>query len=234
MELKNLSLTQNTTNHTTLVKFDVHFDAATIGNSSINGAVVDLAYNYSMVSAAQVVNPTFIDPAFGSSTNVWSNVVPNLFGATASGKIALTADMTSGNPIIAADGKALSVSLIVNSLVSTFDVGLESVASGGSTVITTDDKVTHNVDVGIAKTAGATAGSNGYLEIIADTSALTTVGDNQLHMASSYDSAHNATHLQVQYDTNPAIGTTTLGNIIAFDFDGNVTANLTPASLTYI
>jgi hypothetical protein len=53
-------------------------------------------------------------------------------------------------------------------------------------------------------------------------------------MASNFDAASNITHLQVQYDTNSTFGATALSSIIALDFDGDVRANLTPASLTYI
>jgi hypothetical protein len=40
--------------------------------------------------------------------------------------------------------------------------------------------------------------------------------------------------LLVQYDTNSTFGTTALSSVIAMDFDGDVTATLVPASLTYI
>jgi hypothetical protein len=98
--------------------------------------------------------------------------------------------------------------------------------------VNTADGKTHVVDVGITKTAGLTIGANGILEIINDTTTLGVVGDNQLHMVSTYDGTK--THLQVQYDTNSTSGTTTASDVIAFDFDGNVTANLTPASLMFI
>ena len=238
VELKNLTLVQNTANSTTTVKFDVNFDYATISSSKITGAVIDLVYDYSKVSAALVTSPTFVDPTFGTNVNVWANVVSNLATSatvTANGKIALTADLsTSVNPIIDTSGKAFGVTLVVNSLVTTFSIGLESVASGGSTAIVTANNVTSNVDVGITGTAGASLGSTGVLQIVADTSgALTTVTDNQFHMATSYDSVNKVTHLLVQYDTNSTFGTTSLSNEIAMDFDGDVTATLVPASLTY-
>ena len=236
VELKNLVLTQGTS--TTTVKFDVNFDAATISGSKIAGAVIDLVYDYSKVSAAQVTNTTFVDPTFGTSANVWANVSSNLVSTssvTANGKIALLADPSiSGNPIIDTSGKAFGVTLIVNSLVSTFSIGLESAASGGSTSIITANYVTSNVDVGITKIAGAALGSNGVLQIVADANGvLSTVTDNQFHMATSYDSVNKVTHLLVQYDTNSASGTTALSNVIAMDFDGDVTTTLVPASLTY-
>ena len=236
VELKNLTLSQNAVANTTTVKFDVHFDAAEIGTSKITGAVIDLAYDYAAIKTAQVVSAQYTDPDFGTLTNVWSVVTPNLSGGTANGKIGVLADQTTiaGNPILDANGNSLSVTLIVNGLVNTFSVGLEAKSAGGVTEIITADNVIHNVDVGITKTAGVTIGVTGTLEIITDTSALGTVGDNQLHMVSTYDSQNNTTHLQVQYDTSSTFGTTVLSDVIAIDFDGDVRVNLTPAHLTFI
>ena len=69
---------------------------------------------------------------------------------------------------------------------------------------------------------------------LTDTGKLGTVGDNQLHMVSTYETATDTTHLKVQYDTNASFGTTALSSVIALDFAGDVTANLTTTSLTYI
>ena len=122
--------------------------------------------------------------------------------------------------------------MTVTGLVSTFAVGLE--AGSGKTSITTVSGSSYDVDVGITKTAGASLGSTGVLQIVADSSgALTTVTDNQFHMATSYDSVNKVTHLLVQYDTNSTFGTTALSSVIAMDFDGDVTTTLVPASLTY-
>jgi hypothetical protein len=233
VELKNLTLTQGAS--TTTVRFDVNFDAATISGSKISGAVIDLLYDYSKVSAAQVVNTNFVDPVFGGNINTWANVVQNLSGASGNGKVAVTADLTTTvNPIIDTAGKAFGVTLIVNSLVSTFPIGLESVAAGGATAITTANGVSNNVDVGITKTAGAavTIGNTGSLEIVTDTGKLGTVADNQLHLVTTYDKASDLTHLMIQYDTDAAKGTTSLSSVVAMDFGGDVT-NLIPASLIF-
>ncbi|MBV5333089.1 hypothetical protein JZU54_05995, partial [bacterium] len=74
-----------------------------------------------------------------------------------------------------ATGAVLSVELTLTGVLQTFSVGLQSVAAGGSTSITTADGTKHNVDVGITKTAGATVGATGTLEIITDTTTLGTV-----------------------------------------------------------
>ena len=84
---------------------------------------------------------------------------------------------------------------------------------------------------------GGTLVLNQALEIVSDTTTLGTVGDNQLRMlVAPYDTANGLTHLTVQYDTNSAYGTgkTTASSVIAIDFAGDVTALLTPASLTFI
>ena len=44
----------------------------------------------------------------------------------------------------------------------------------------------------------------------------------------------DTTQLRIQYDSNSATGTTTVSDVIALDFSGNVTANLTPAALNFI
>jgi hypothetical protein len=48
------------------------------------------------------------------------------------------------------------------------------------------------------------------------------------------DSDGGMTQLRIQYDTNSATGTTALSDVIALDFFGDVTADLTPAALTFI
>ncbi|MDD5333965.1 MAG: hypothetical protein PHS32_09475 [Rhodoferax sp.] len=159
IKIDHLSLTQNAANNTTVVKFNVHFDADAIEGSKVEGAIVDLVYDYSKVSAAQATSAKYIDSTFGTESNVWSNVVSNLVGASANGKIALTAATDAANPIIDANGDVLTVTLQVNSLVSAFQIGLESKAAGGDTSIVTADSITHNVDVGSTKTARLSNGS---------------------------------------------------------------------------
>jgi hypothetical protein len=176
----------------------------------------------------KVTNPPY--NADGDST--WSATQQN----AANGKVALIADQQTlaANPIVDASGKVAGVTLTVSGLVSTFAVGLESVAAGGATAITTVNGLSTNVDVGITKTAGAvvTIGNTGTLEIVTDTGKLGTVADNQLHLVTTYDKASDLTHLMIQYDTDAAKGTTSLSSVVAMDFGGDVT-NLIPASLIF-
>jgi hypothetical protein len=248
VELKNLALAQNTTTGKTTVTFDVNFDAATLGGSKINGAVLDLVYEYAKVSAGLSTSPTFTDPNFGTAVNVWSQNVYNLgsTSTTPTGKIVvapdLTTDVFAANPIISSTGKVLGVTLIVNSLVSTFSVGLEAKSAGGSTEISTSDGKVYGAStdsggvlaVGVTKTAGAASGTTGALEIVSDTGTLGTVSDNQLHMLTTYNATTDLTRLLVQYDSNSTYGTTVASDIIAMDFAGDLTSVLTPASLTFI
>ena len=194
-------------------------------------------FNYSSVTNSQLTIPTFsYDDGFGGTATapIWSNFQSNLSGSSANGRIAVTADLTSSNPIVDANSNVLQVRLLMSGAVSSFGVALESGTNGSATYVTTANGVTHNVDVGIAKIAGITVGTTGTLEIITDTGTLGTVGDNQLHMVSTYDATSNLTRLQVKYDTNASFGSTTASNVIAMDFLGDVTANLTPAHLTFI
>lgn len=244
IELKNLNLVKDAVANTTSVTFDIAFDAATINSSKITGSVIDLAYQYSLA-----LDGGALSPKYTSTKSVWSLITTNLSaadGGTPNGKIALVADTGTTNPIIitanAATGTVLNVELILSGQVSTFQLGLESKANGGATeIVTADGKVYGGASdsggvlaLGVDKTAGASAGTTGTLEIVTDTGTLGTVGDNQLHLVSVYDAASNTTHLQLSYDTNATFGSTTASSIIALDFEGDITASLTPASLTYI
>jgi hypothetical protein len=114
----------------------------------------------------------------------------------------------------------------LNAIFTSFSVGL---TGNGSTFFTTSAGSFNGGD-----SYNLNVGNVAELKISQDVGALTAPGDNQLHMASNFDAASNITHLQVQYDTNSTFGATALSSIIALDFDGDVRANLTPASLTYI
>jgi hypothetical protein len=238
IELKNVTLTQDSANGWTVVNFDIKLDANNIGGSKIDGINLDLNYDTAKVIFSEITSPQYL--VGPSAKPVWTPLDGNFLstdqGANPTGKIAMPANTAGTNPIIVdtASGNVLNVKLYVSGLVNTFDIAIQSKASGGTTDVHTANGVTTNVDVGITKTAGLTIGANGVLEIITDTTTLGTVGDNQLHMVSTYDAQQNTTHLQVQYDTNSTFGTNTPSTVIAFDFDGNVTANLTPASLTFI
>jgi len=224
VELKNLTLAPSGSN--TLVRFEVHFDSANFNGNKITGATIDLAYNATGVTNL-TGSSTIYDDGFGGTIPVWQQVLTNV----ANGRIALIAQFDALDPIIDANGNVLNVRLTVTGSVSTFQVGLDSGA--GTTEITTDAG-TQAATVGITKVAGAPAGSTGVLEIVTDTGTLGTIGDNQLHMLSTYDAAHNLTHLQLAYDTNPNAGTTVSSSVIAMDFAGDVTANLIPSHLNYI
>jgi hypothetical protein len=244
LELKNLVLTRDTASSTTLVTFDISVDAATLGGSKINGAVIDLDYQYSLALDGGVLSPKYT-----STKSVWSSIQYNLSaadGSSPNGKIALVADTGSTNPIIttanAATGVVLSGELTINGLLSTFQLGFGAKANGGSTELTTADGKVYGsssdsgglLALGVSKTAGASVGATGTLEIVSDTATLGTVGDNQLHMLTTY--LDGVTHLQIQYDTDSTYGTghTTQSSIIAMDFVGDLTSVLTPASLTFI
>ena len=72
------------------------------------------------------------------------------------------------------------------------------------------------------------------LTVVTDTDSLIAPTDNQLHMLVKYVTETDTTQLRIQYDSNSATGTTAISEVIALDFSGNVTANLTPAALNFI
>ena len=241
VELKNVTLT-HATSTTTTVGFDITFDSATYEGNKISGAVIDLAYTYASVASASVKSVTYTD-TFGDAANIWPLTVTNMTGSSGTGKItaaafsddaskSLWADGT--NPIVDSTGRTMAIKLVVSGNVSTFQVGFDSAGIVTTTESGTDNSYT--LSTGVTKTAGAASGVTGALEIVSDTGTLGTVGDNQLHMLTTYDSATGLTHLQVKYDTDSTYGTghTTVSDIIAMDFVGDLTSVLTPASLTFI
>ena len=138
----------------------------------------------------------------------------------------------------------LSGELTISGLLSMFQLGFGAKANGGSTEVTTADGKVYGsstdsgglLALGVTKTAGATLGVTGALEIVSDTGTLGTVGDNQLHMLTTYDASSGLTRLQVQYDTDSVYGAnhTSASSIIAMDFLGDLTSVLTPANLIFI
>ena len=239
VELKNVTLT-HATSTTTTVGFDITFDAATYEGNKISGAVIDLAYTYASVTSASVKSVTYTD-TFGDAANFWPLMVTNMTGSSGTGKITAAAfsDTSSEslwtdgtNTIIDSTGRTIAIKLVISENVSTFQLGFDGVGIVTTTSTGTDNSYTPTT--GVTKTAGASSGTTGVLEIVSDTDTLSTIGDNQLHMLTTYDSATGLTRLLVQYDSNSTYGTTTESSIIAMDFVGDLTSVLTPASLTFI
>ncbi|WP_396440009.1 Ig-like domain-containing protein [Limnohabitans sp.] len=67
---------------------------------------------------------------------------------------------------------------------------------------------------------------NNKLSIAMNFNELITPGDNEIQLFQSFNQSAGTSLLEMRYDTNPAVGTTTLSSIIALQFDS--TLNLTP------
>ena len=225
VELKNLVLT-NPTSSTTKVTFDVTLDDSKYLNNKITGIVVDLDYDTSKVVSGSVSSVT-VDGVTGSDATyspIVKNIAP-LSGSTAviNGQIAAPVDTAAPSTALLIDstGKALTVTLNLSSAETSFKVGLESVASGGKTVVNTSAG-SNNVDVGITKTARLAGSSSssvttGQLELIQDTTTLGTVTDNQLRTVTTLSADGKSGVLKFQYDTNAAAGITTLSDVVAIN-----------------
>jgi len=244
VEIKNQVLTQ--ANGKTTVSFDVAFDAASYENQKITGAVIDLKYQYSAVSAGQVTPVQFEDPTFGGKLDVWENITANL-GSTGNGKIAMTLKgvqdqaLLSANPVIDStqSGKALGVKLVINALVSSFNVGfdLATDSPAGANSLTLANGTNVAPTLGISKTArmpGYVAGPAAEtLELVASKQTIaadantpafgTAPTDNQFKVLQIVETnsvsgqAAKYGTLLFQYDTNPAVGTTTLSPVLQAD-----------------
>jgi len=234
VELKNLVLTNPTTT-TTRVTFDVNLDAATISGNKITGGVFDFVYKYASVTTSRVT-PIGFDDDNDSTTSLvpyWENITPNMSandnkdasgvatGATPTGKFA--AVVTNLNTPIDSTGKAFSVSLTIGEKLDSFNIGIESKAAGGATVLSTNvngTTVTNEVDVGISKTARLAGTSSSAvvantLEVVKDTGTLGTVTDNQFRYLETVNADGKTGTIQFRYDTNSAAGTTTASDIVA-------------------
>jgi hypothetical protein len=227
IEIQNQALTQ--ANGKTTVTFDVTFDAATYSSQKITGAVVDLKYAYASVANAQVSSIQFVDPVFGGKLDVWDSVVTNLTSSTGgNGKIALIAKgsqdeaLAAVNPIITTGtGKTMGVTLIINSLVDSFNIGfdLPTDSPAGLNSLSLADKTTVTPTVGISKTARLAGASSSTvvantLEVVKDTGTLGTVTDNQFRYLETVNADGKTGSIQFQYDTNSAVGAPTLSDIV--------------------
>jgi len=223
VELKNLVLTNPTTT-TTTVKFDVTFDDSKYLNNKIEGFVVDLDYNTSKVVSGSVTSITVDGVASSDPTYypIVKNIAP-LTGSTAAitGTIGAAVDFAASPTaqVIDSTGKAFSVTLNLSSAETSFTIGLQSKASGGATVINTSAG-SNNVDVGISKTARLAGASSSTvvantLEVVKDTGTLGTVTDNQFRYLETVNTDGKTGTIQFRYDTNSAVGTPTLSDIVA-------------------
>jgi hypothetical protein len=244
IEIKNLVLT-NPTATTSTVKFDITLDSSNYLNNKVSGLVIDLDYDTSKVASGSVSSIT-VDGVVGSDAT-YSPIVRNIApvsGSTAlvTGKIAAPVDTAAPSNALVIDstGKALGVTLQLNSAETSFRVALQSKAAGGETQLTTSAG-SYDVDVGIAKTArlaGTSAGPTANaLEVVvskqtkafdtANPSFGTSPTDNQFKLLqiieSSEVSGQTAKYgtLLFQFDTNPAVGTTALSPVVEAVFASN-------------
>jgi len=232
VEIRNQVLTQ--TGGKTFVKFDVFFDAASFTSQKINGATIDLKYQYSAITGSDVASVTFTNPNSGSPIDAWENITYNLEGSSGNGKIVMTAKGISSstttildaNPRITADstgnGKAIGVTLVINSLVDSFAVGFDSATDGGLNSLTLANGTSATPTLGISKTArlagtSAATVTTGTLELINDTTTLGVVGDNQIRSVSTLSTDGKSGTFKFQYDTNAAAGTTSLSDVVAIN-----------------
>jgi hypothetical protein len=208
--------------------------------------VIDLDYDTSKVVSGSVSSVT-VDGVVGSDPT-YSPIVRNIApvsGSTAAvtGKIAAPVDTAAPSTALLIDstGKALSVTLGLNTAETSFNVAIQSKAAGGETVVSTSAG-TFNVDVGIAKTArlagtsaGVTANVLTVVEEKATVAADTTdanlpgftsaTGDNQFKVLEITKTGINAGVLKFQYGTNPAKDAVTLSQIVEVDvFSADLTS----------
>ena len=129
----------------TPITFDIIFDAAQINEHTINGAQIDLVYQYDRAIYSIVASPKFIN-ADDQESPVWNQIFPNLSKKDVTspiGTITLVATFDALNPITpnggASGGKVLTVTIYVTGDATNFDIMLQKIAVSGENYITVDD-----------------------------------------------------------------------------------------------
>ena len=239
------------TNAGKTVKFSLVLDSESYLGERIEGLSVNLGYDYAnvnlmVVKSAVVKNSdgtNFLTDA-GDATTTVATWAPILAGK-ATGVIQLPQNfidfdayaLSQTETHLTNSGKAFDVTLTLKTAVTSFDISFDSdfgsvngVGIPGQTV-----------PVAGQATSISASGASGVvrdnkLQVVSDTGTLGTVGDNQLHMLTTYYASTGLTRLQVQYDTDSVYGAnhTSASSIIAMDFLGDLTSVLTPASLIFI
>jgi Ca2+-binding RTX toxin-like protein len=92
-------------------------------------------------------------------------------------------------------------------------------------LISTNNTV-YNVKPASITIGSVTGPIAGELTAIFNNTSLGVPGDNEIQLFQSFNQSAGTSLLEMRYDTNPAVGTTTLSSIIALQFDS--TLNLTP------
>jgi hypothetical protein len=222
VELKNLQLTQLAS--TTRVNFDISFDAATLNNSKIEGAVFNLAYDFTKIKSISASQPgqfQYTDPDLGViSVDPWS-----LIGAAGTlnpqtgiipviGQVQNNAYLAANPVVFGTTNKVLSVTLVFNGVLDSVPITLSSA------VLNTSLAKDISSTVGISKTARLAGASSSTvvantLEVVKDTGTLGTVTDNQFRYLETVNADGKTGTIQFRYDTNSAAGTTTASDIVA-------------------
>jgi hypothetical protein len=234
--LENLLLQPDPVTQTTLVTFDVMFDSPTVSGSRINSIKLDLDYDPSSLVYLQEEEGYYFYwtskeyQSRGKTLEVLDLVAANpqtgsIAATNQDQKVFNTQDITDAN------GKVLSIEMQLNKLVDSFRVGFDSGSGNSYTLLSGETPPA--MTTGSAKTAraagvpaGATANvlefsgttvqveSNDYDDLPNLASA---PGDNQLKYLQIVETGSDWGMLKFQFDTNPAVGTTTLSPVVEVD-----------------
>jgi len=212
-------------------KIDLAYDYGLVTGNSTSVSSVTIAVDEPLVPTWNPIAPNLKSTSTGGVVTLSNGQIAGLLDQNyaSDARLVDTTGYTDGS------GKVIGVKLVLGSLVDSFRVGLESKAAGGDTYINvagSADKI--YPDVGVSKTARLAGASTGptanALELVvtkqtiaagADIPALGTAPtDNQFKVLQVIESnsvsgqAAKIGTLLFQYDTNPAVGTTTLSPVL--------------------
>jgi large repetitive protein len=186
-----------------VAKVDVYANTATYYKLPTDGIKLDFLVNDSVTDYWMDSGKFIVVPTYDEP-------ITNLTGAVAGGS-------TSGSTV-AAGGKIGTVYFQLADGATSFTFALESLELNAGPEAKLPSAVSTDPN---AKS----------LSIVVDGSSLTAATDNQLHISAIYSEMGGVTHVTMQYDTNSTVGATSLSDILHLEFDGNITASLTPQSI---
>ena len=144
MSLSNVKLVKDKAANQTEVSFSVNLNASSFEGQKINGLLLDLDYDTSLVSDGWVTGVQYTKGT--KEAQVWQFITPNLSGDVANGKIVALASSDANNPVVVGT-KTMDVTLVLKQAVDSFAVSFNGRAAHVNTVDGVDHVVGTSAEV---------------------------------------------------------------------------------------
>lgn len=151
ISLSNVKLVKDKVANQTEVSFSVNLNAASFEGQKINGLLLDLDYDTSLVSDGWVTGVQYTKGT--KEAQVWQFITPNLSGDVANGKIVALASSDANNPVVVGT-KTMDVTLVLKQAVDSFAVSFNGRAAHVNTVDGVDHVVGTSAEVLASSSTG--------------------------------------------------------------------------------